>query len=191
MSKKAIRQAYRAKRKKLSASTLRTNNDAITQEVLKFINDGGFQRVHIFKSISYFIEVETDVIINSLLKSNVEVVIPKVVGDEIEHCLINSQTLFERSSWGIEEPKSQYETVRADTCDCVIVPLLAYDKLGYRVGYGGGYYDRFLAEIDSKTPRVGVSFFAPESTPLPVEDYDIPLHAVITPEGFFPFADHS
>lgn len=65
----------------------------------------------------------------------------------------------------------------------VLVPLLAYDKNGHRVGYGGGFYDKFLAECKTGCKKVGLSFFPPLDFLLPSEAYDITIDCIVTPDG--------
>ena len=69
--------------------------------------------------------------------------------------------------------------------DLVIVPLLAFDKKGYRVGYGKGFYDRFLQ--NSKTLKIGLSFFAPTEEIIDVHLNDVRLDKCITPAGIIEF----
>lgn len=66
--------------------------------------------------------------------------------------------------------------------DALIVPLLAFDRRGYRLGYGGGFYDRTLAQLQARGPRlaIGLAFAAQQVTEVPVEPTDMPLDAVVT-----------
>ena len=68
----------------------------------------------------------------------------------------------------------------------IFVPLLAYDRIGNRVGYGKGYYDRFLAKCEAKTIFIGLSFFTPEAVITP-EETDIPLNFCVTPNNIYTF----
>ena len=70
--------------------------------------------------------------------------------------------------------------------DVIFVPLLAYDEKGNRIGYGKGFYDRFLANCKPDTLFVGLSFFPPEKN-ISVEETDVPLHYCITPEKILSF----
>jgi 5-formyltetrahydrofolate cyclo-ligase len=68
----------------------------------------------------------------------------------------------------------------------ILVPLLTFDLLGHRIGYGKGYYDRFLKLCRPTAQKIGISLFDPEDQ-LPAEDYDIKLTQVITPSQFYSF----
>ena len=71
--------------------------------------------------------------------------------------------------------------------DYVIVPLLGFDKQGYRIGYGKGFYDRFLSKCSFKTQFIGISIYEPFEVISDVEPSDIKLHACITPDSIFRF----
>jgi len=73
----------------------------------------------------------------------------------------------------------------AQHLDLILVPLVAFDRSGNRLGAGGGYYDRYLAAAPAPGPlTIGVAFSFQESASLPVQDWDIPLHAIVTEKEF-------
>mgnify|MGYP003575184065 FL=1 len=90
------------------------------------------------------------------------------------------------NEWGITEPVSGVE-VLPEQLDIVLIPLLVYDKKGNRVGYGKGFYDRFLSECRSDAMKVGLSFFEPVDLISDANELDIPLDACISPKGIFTF----
>lgn len=93
-------------------------------------------------------------------------------------------SFIQTNKYGIPEP-SEGQTVSTDRIDVVIVPLLVADKNGHRVGYGGGFYDRFLSTCRDDTLKVGLSFFPPVSTPVSdVDLHDISLDALVSPDGY-------
>ena len=69
----------------------------------------------------------------------------------------------------------------------VFVPLLAFDQKGHRVGYGKGFYDRFLKQCQNNTLKIGLSFFEPLDSLLKAQPHDINLDAVVTPQGSYWF----
>jgi 5-formyltetrahydrofolate cyclo-ligase len=93
---------------------------------------------------------------------------------------------FQIGKWGIPEPTSG-EIWQADTIDLVLVPLLIADKKGNRVGYGGGYYDRFLQRTKPELLKVGVCFFEPIESITDTAQFDVPLSCCITPQGLYEF----
>ena len=95
-------------------------------------------------------------------------------------------TEFEVNAYGIEEPVSSIE-ISPDAIDLVIVPLLAFDKSGYRVGYGKGHYDRFLSAAREDCLRIGCSYFEPVDRIDDANEFDVPLDLCITPQATYVF----
>lgn len=93
---------------------------------------------------------------------------------------------FISNRYGILEPGSGQEIDPA-LIDCVFIPLLAYDRKGYRVGYGKGYYDRFLARCRPDILKIGFSYFEPEEVISDIDGFDIPLNICITPIRVYEF----
>jgi 5-formyltetrahydrofolate cyclo-ligase len=77
--------------------------------------------------------------------------------------------------------------VPATKIDVVFVPLLAFDKKGHRVGYGKGFYDKFLSECKPETIKIGLSFFEPEELISDVFEDDVTLNYCVTPNGVYAF----
>jgi len=100
----------------------------------------------------------------------------------IEHFVWDDTTNFTLNRWGIKEPDPySSQVMNVQSIDAVLVPLLAYDRRGHRVGYGGGYYDRFLAQCRPDTLKIGVSFFEPIDEISDVNAWDIRLDFCVTP----------
>jgi 5-formyltetrahydrofolate cyclo-ligase len=98
----------------------------------------------------------------------------------------DEKTNFKRNKFNIHEPENGYE-VKAAAIDLVIVPLLAFDKYGYRVGYGKGYYDKFLSGIRKECIKVGFSCFEPVDKIADTHEFDVPLSYCITPQTVYVF----
>ena len=105
---------------------------------------------------------------------------------ELKHFMFTSKDHLKLNSWGIMEP-IEGENIKPTEIDMVIVPLLAFDKKGNRLGYGGGFYDRFLSQCRPDVMKIGLSFFSPEEEDLPNEDTDIPLNFCVTPSKIYEF----
>lgn len=90
--------------------------------------------------------------------------------------------ILEEKKWGIREPGPSAKVVQPDI---VLAPLLAFDKDGYRLGYGGGFYDRSLAEISMTKPvvAIGVGYDAQEVPAVPCDQFDRKLDWMLTPSG--------
>ncbi len=99
---------------------------------------------------------------------------------------LTATTTFEINKWGITEPASGNE-ISITAIEMLFIPLLCFDKKGYRVGYGKGFYDKLLAGASRKIVKVGFSFFDPVAIIEDVATYDIPLDFCLTPNQFYTF----
>ncbi|MDR1876913.1 MAG: 5-formyltetrahydrofolate cyclo-ligase [Flavobacteriaceae bacterium] len=141
-----------------------------------------FNSFHIFLPIKEKKEVDTTAFIEHLWKHDKKVYCSKVENDHLLHYELTPQTQLRNNSWGIPEPVDQ-KAVNLEEVDCVFVPLLAYDLSGNRVGYGKGYYDRFLSGLPD-TKKIGLSFFNPVNKIEDILTCDIPLNYILTPDYF-------
>ena len=99
---------------------------------------------------------------------------------------VEKETSFEMNHAGIGEPTTG-ELIYPEELDMVFVPMLAYDKKGFRVGYGKGFYDRYLQMCRRNVIKVGFSYFEPEEAIPEVNEFDIPLNLAITPQSIYEF----
>lgn len=99
---------------------------------------------------------------------------------------IHEDTVYHTNQWGITEPK-EGTVVAPERIDMVFVPLLAYDKQGYRVGYGKGFYDRYLAQCREDVVKIGFSYFGPVERIADTDQFDVPLTYCITPQQIYEF----
>lgn len=181
MTKKELRQHYLTKRKTLSEKEKVDFSKKIAEHLL----DSDFMELktfHVFLSVEKLNEIDTQLIINPLLKSGKQLVVPKMKGKKLQNCLLDETTILKTNSWGIAEPENCVE-IDSAKIDVVIVPMLICDVKGNRIGYGGGFYDRFMATLRPDAQLVGINWFEPVEE-IPAEEYDVPLDAVITPGGF-------
>lgn len=98
----------------------------------------------------------------------------------------NDDTRFRRNKYGIYEPENG-DSVNAAGIDMVFVPLIAADKKGYRVGYGKGFYDRYLAHCRADCMKIGFSYFEPVDAIEDSHDFDVPLDLCVTPDSVYVF----
>ncbi len=118
----------------------------------------------------------------------IKIVVPKINLNEgeMQHYIFNEDVEMASNSFGIIEPVKG-EKIAAGEIDLVITPLLAFDKKGYRVGYGKGFYDKFFLQCNNNVVRIGLSFFEAEEKIDDRDTYDIPLHYCITPNSVYTF----
>lgn len=95
-------------------------------------------------------------------------------------------TPFTKTEWNVFEPQNN-EIVDPEEIDLVFVPLLAFDKKGYRLGYGKGFYDKWLANCHPGCMKIGFSYFEPVESIEDSNDFDVPLDLCITPHNFYVF----
>ena len=180
-----FRQLFKKHRSELTDNEVKDLNKAIFINLLK---TDLFKKTyyHIYLSNSLNNEVETDEVIKLLFKKNKRVYVPKIMGENLIHIEINKNTSYSENQFSVREPSSA-NTSDPKIFDVVFIPLLAYDKSGERVGYGGGYYDRFLLNTKKNVLKVGLSFYEPVEKILNVEEHDIKLDYVITPKIVYNF----
>ena len=182
MRKQELRKIYKQKRKKLSAFEIDCCQENIYQQVFK-IDFHKINTIHIFLSIERLLEVNTNPIIDFLLLKNkiIVVSVSDFSRNTLTHFLFDRKTKLKVSSYGIPEPVNGIE-IDAEKIDLVFVPLLISDKKNYRVGYGKGFYDRFVSECRSDVKTIGLNFFKPIDCIEDVKEFDIPLNQVIYPK---------
>ncbi len=187
MKKSQLRQVYRDQRTSLSEEAYQQLNQRLVERLFAVSSLGG--TVHCFLSAERQREVDTWPIIRRLWAIlTVRVLAPRCVpsGNELSHHVLTPATPLENNRWGIPEPVDGQECP-ASIIDWVLVPLLAFDRRGHRVGYGKGFYDRFLAGCRPDTRKVGLSLFAPVAEIDNINPQDVPLDAVVTPERVWMF----
>ena len=110
-----------------------------------------------------------------------------MVGDSIlKHYLLTDSTSLQKNRWNVPEPVDGLE-VPLSKIDVVFVPLMAFDRKGNRVGYGKGFYDRFLSQCRSGVKKIGLSLFEAEEAIADVSNNDIALDYCITPDKIYSF----
>lgn len=104
----------------------------------------------------------------------------------MEAILVDEDTSYKKNKYGIAEPV-EGSRLDPEEIDLVILPLLAFDKKGYRLGYGKGYYDRYLTHCREDCYKLGISYFEPMDQLPGLDPYDLPLNGCITPDAFYEF----
>ncbi len=187
--KKSLRLKYKKLRENFSEESIEEMSLQIANQALKLaIWDKTYY--HIFLPILEKKEVNTDYLMHILQGKDKSIVVSKAdfSNGEMKHFLLQENTVFKISEHRIPEPVSGIE-ISTQILDVVFVPLLAYDEMGNRIGYGKGFYDRFLAKCNLNTLFVGLSFFEPEPE-IFFEATDIPLNFCITPKKLWVFQNN-
>ncbi len=185
MSKKELRHKYKLKRESLEDT--KGLSLQIIERLKKHVNLKD-KVVSVFIPIEKLKEINTWPLFEPVHDNTSYFCVPRIEREskEMQHFLFEGKTQLVENDWGILEPKSG-SIYGENEIDIVLVPLLAYDQKGNRVGYGGGYYDRFLSKCRPDVLKIGLSFFPPEKHEIASESTDIPLDYCITPEKVYEF----
>lgn len=187
MTKAEIRSLYKEKRKNLSLIQIEEKSMAIANRALKLpIWDKTYY--HVFLSIKSQKEVDTDLLLHILQGKDKQVVVCKsdFKSFSLKHFLLTDATPIKTNAFGIPEPQEGIE-VPLDKIDVIFVPLLAFDRSGHRLGYGKGFYDRFLSQCRSDSIKIGLSFFKPLKQHFKADQHDVPLDYVVTSDEVYIF----
>jgi 5-formyltetrahydrofolate cyclo-ligase len=178
--KKILRARLKALRSSLEINEYRSLNMSIMARCIELDEFTRAGTVHIYVS-SVNNEADTLGIIYHLFDLGKRVVVPRCIPEQhlIQHIQIESLNELKRSHYGIMEPEySPGREIRLEEIDLVIVPLLAFDRRGGRLGFGGGYYDRFLNGCSC--PKAGLAYSFQEMDHIPLEQNDCALNIIIT-----------
>ena len=181
---------YRTKFQALRMKLLKNEMDSLSDKIFSLVKNLPISKketFHLFISSEEKREVETKKILYYLYSLNKVVATSKILPDkDLAHVLINKKTRFVENRFKILEPDSTKEILPAEI-EVVFIPLLCFDKHGNRVGYGGGYYDRFLTKTRRSCLKIGLSFFEPVDFIEGISKTDITLDMCVTPEKLYNF----
>ncbi|MBP0902726.1 5-formyltetrahydrofolate cyclo-ligase [Mariniflexile gromovii] len=187
MLKAELRKKYKKLRNALSINQIDDLSIAIANQLLKLpIWEHAFY--HVFLAIEEQKEVNTDYILNILSGKDKHIVISKSDFETglMTNFLLTDNTVIKKNSYNIPEPVDGIE-ISNDKIEVVFIPLLAFDEQGNRVGYGKGFYDRFLANCKPETIKIGLSFFEAENEITDIFESDVKLNYCVTPEMVYKF----
>src|ERR1044072_4971258 len=190
MNKSDLRKTYLAKQKDLTPLERAEHSYHILQLFFSSLELPEIHFLHRFLPIERYNEINTHLILEKIWRDvpEIETVVPRVNLDtnEIENLRFTHETELVLSNWQINEP-SHDEIVETAKVDLVIVPLLCFDESGHRVGYGKGFYDRFLAKCRPGAKKAGLSYFPPVKEIPDVYHLDVKLDICIPPEKVWRF----
>jgi len=190
MTKKELRTLYREKRAALPERERLRMDDLLLIQFQQLVIPYDTGIVLSYWPLKQHTEVNTHLMTDYLQFRQPGLQVAYPVSDFSNHTmkvlLVNDDTSFHINQYGIAEP---VDGIEIDPCDVgmVFVPLLAFDNKGYRVGYGKGFYDRFLARCGDDIIKIGFSFFDPVAAISDIDQFDIPLTIGITPNQVYEF----
>ena len=181
MSKTAARAEARARLRTISPATRAVAGERIAELIWALPEISGARAILLYASLPE--EVPTDSIAHEALRRGITITYPRCLPETrmmTLHVLQELAELSEAGSYGIREPDLACPMVELRDIDVVLVPGLAWDRNGGRLGRGAGYYDRLFANPDCRAFRCGLFFAAQELPEIPVDPWDIALDAVVT-----------
>jgi len=187
MTKKQLRELYKDKRKKISFLDKELKSEKIANQLLK-LNIWDRNIFHIFLTIKKQNEINTEFILSILNEKNKQTVISKsdFSNNTLSHFLFTQQTKIKINSFGIPEPFDG-KKIFSQQIEVVYLPLLIFDKKGHRVGYGKGFYDKFLLDCAPNCLKIGLSFFEPVEEIVDTSTLDQSMDFCITPNKIYKF----
>ena len=182
MKKAELRKIYKQKRQELSFDAIQKLQENIYQQIYE-LDVSNIKTIHIFLTLAKFKEIDTKPIIDYFRSKNIKIVVSKsdFKNNTLTHFYLEKDTIIELNKYGIPEPKNAKQVSEQDL-DVVFVPLLISDKQNYRVGYGKGFYDRFLSTCRKDCKKIGLNFFKPIVKIDDFNEFDVALDLVIYPK---------
>lgn len=189
MTKSEARQHYRKIRKAFTQDEVNAKSDLIFNQIQKF-DLTEIKVIHIFLPIEKNNEINTYPLIHWLFAQGKRIVVPIVEGQNMLNAEIQPDFSTELKSFDIPEP-IDYTLIDATEIDLVFTPLFVADKLGNRVGYGGGFYDRFFGTTRSDLVKVGLTYFEMLNSIDDLHNGDVSLDVMVSPTTIESFTNLS
>lgn len=189
MTKSEARQHYRKIRKAFTQDEVNAKSDLIFNQIQRF-DLTQIQVIHVFLPIAKNNEINTYPLIHWLFAQGKRIVVPIVEGEKMLNAEIQPDFSTELKSFDIPEP-IDYTLINSTEIDLVFTPLFVADKLGNRVGYGGGFYDRFFGTTRSDLVKVGLTYFETLNSIDDLHSGDVPLDVMVSPTTIESFTNLS
>lgn len=184
-TKEALRKRILQERKAFTPKRLHEISQVITERILNSDVYKNANSVHCYASIKDQGEINTFPLMQEILNSNRHLVMSKMIANkQLQHFQVPNLSELKVNSFGIAQPQMGTE-IAPEEPELIIVPLLAADQRGNRLGYGAGYYDRFLKK--TKGIRLGICSHNFLLEYLPKEPHDVPLSALVTDKIWMDF----
>lgn len=182
--KRRLRAAMRARSGPEDAARARASGLAACRHLVAWSGFAGASQVVAFASLAD--EVDTRAIIDAAFAAGKRVLLPRISGATLEFVETRPAETLVPGRFGVSEPRSEVGARRVADGSIVLVPGLAFDRCGGRLGRGAGYYDRALAEIagcESSTRFIGVAFPRQVVERVPMSAHDVRMHGILTEAG--------
>ena len=188
MTKYTIRKSALAKRRAMTPEEVAKKSAQICTQFIRHFSLTDIQAIHIFLPITHQNEVNTFLLIAKIRDAHphIKIIVPKIIKgtNEMQAIAITKDCEILINEWGIPEPSHQ-QIFNPQDIDLIVIPLLAFDLKGHRIGYGRGFYDKFLEACQPTVLKIGLSFDDPIEDILAIESHDKPLDYVVCPEHVY------
>lgn len=190
MTKEELRKIYLQKRRSLTDMDYEKLSIQVCENFFNQVDLSPLKVLHVFIPIVKNKEPNTTFIIERIQKrfSQISLVVPRVnhITEEMDNFLFEGFYQLEKNKWDILEP-TKGKKIESNEIDLVLIPLLAFDVEGHRVGYGKGFYDKLLSKCKPDCKHIGLSLFDPVAKIDGINAHDRKLHACITPSKTWNF----
>ena len=176
--KRALRREILLRRNAMPPEQRERASGAICERGLQEIERRHHVRI-VMAFWSFGSEVSTQAMIERLIGRGLAVALPRIVGGELQPRTYRPGDAVTETSFGAWEP-SDGEILGPGDVDVIVLPGLAFDRRGHRIGYGGGFYDRFLGNARPDALRLGVCFSVQIVEEVPAGAFDLPVDVVVT-----------
>lgn len=190
MKKSELRKSFLTRQKSFSVEETEVKSFAIAELFFQTFDLSKIKFLHCFLPIEKFNEIDTRPIFERIWRdfSFVQTLVPRVdfQTNEIENLKFSIETETAKNTWDIYEP-THNEFIETERIDAVLIPLICFDARGFRVGYGKGFYDKFLIKCRADCLKIGLNYFAPVEEISDVDEFDVSLDYCITPDKVWEF----
>jgi len=178
--KARVRDILRARKEAMSPAERLEKSKLIARHLMLLISSG--ETVMVFTSKEK--EVNTKPLIEALFKEKNPVVVPIIQKEDVSLRLsyLRDFSALVPSTFGVPEPIGSEIPAKPQDVDVIILPMLGFDRTGGRIGYGAGYYDRFLSK-NPELVKIGIAFGCQEMETLPLDENDIKMDLIVTEDG--------
>ena len=177
IQKAALRKHLLEKRDATSAELRDISSERIHQNLKRITSFTNSQNIACYFPIGS--EIDTHNIMLDMLEQDKNLLLPRIVNNNLEFCIVPNLEKLEKGSFEIMEPKDSCK--KAEKIDCVLIPTVGVSKSGVRLGYGKGYYDRFLSLIDAV--KISLTYSKQIVKSIPNDSHDVKMDLIVTEDG--------
>ena len=174
IQKAALRKHLLEKRDATSAELREISSERIHQNLKQITSFTNSQNIACYFPIGS--EIDTHNIMLDMLEQDKNLLLPRIVNNNLEFCIVPNLEKLEKGSFEIMEPRDSYK--KAEKINCVLIPTVGVSKSGVRLGYGKGYYDRFLSSTDAV--KISLTYSKQIVKSIPSDSHDIKIDWIVT-----------